>query len=98
MVVLFVGVGIWIFYNTNIVNAYQPPGKQEPAAEPERRFKQYENLPMPVVTGTKVDVELYPEKGYFIANGEYSLRNNTDLPITEIHQDNFKQVRLSNKY
>lgn len=95
LVVMFVGVGTWIFYNTNILNAYQPPGKQETAAEIERRFKQYENLPMPVVTDTKVDIEIYPDENYFTANGEYQLKNNTDKPITEIHLLTFVNLQLN---
>ena len=94
LVVLFVGVGTWIFYNTNILNVYQPPGKQETAAEIERRFKQYESLPMPVVSDTKVDVQLYPNQGYFTANGEYQLKNDTDSPIKEIHLLTFVNLQL----
>ena len=96
LVVLFVGVGSWIFYNTNILNSYQPPGKQETAAEIERRFKQYENLPMPVVTETKLEIELFPEEGYFFALGEYNLKNNTNSPITEIHLLTFINLKLNN--
>lgn len=85
LVVMFAGVGAWIFYNTNILNVYQPIGTQEISSAIERNFKRYENLPMPVVTNTKVDIKLYPEEGYFMANGEYTLKNNTNSSITEIH-------------
>ncbi|MEM8718503.1 MAG: peptidase [Cyanobacteria bacterium P01_G01_bin.39] len=94
LILSLVAVGTWIFYNTNILNAYQPPGKQETAAEIERRFKQYESLPMPVVTNTKVDIELYPNRGYFVANGEYQLNNNTDSSIKEIHLLTFVNLQL----
>ncbi|MEL6929957.1 MAG: peptidase [Cyanobacteria bacterium J06600_6] len=94
LVVLFAGVGTWIFYNTNILNVYQPTGKQETAAELERRFKQYESLPMPVVTDTKVDIELYPDEGYFTANGEYQLKNDTNSPMQEIHLLTFVNLEL----
>ncbi|MEM9161866.1 MAG: hypothetical protein AAGC54_02200 [Cyanobacteria bacterium P01_F01_bin.4] len=69
----WVGVGGWIAYNTMIVNAYQPPGKEQTAAEIEQRFKQYETLPMPVVTHTQLNIELYPDQRYFQAQGEYQL-------------------------
>ncbi|MEM8830591.1 MAG: ABC transporter permease, partial [Cyanobacteria bacterium P01_G01_bin.19] len=94
LVLSFIAVGTWIFYNTNILNAYQPPGKQETAAEVEKRFKQYESLPMPVVTDTKVNVELYPNERYFTANGEYQLQNNTNSPIEEIHLLTFVNLQL----
>ncbi|MEL6555211.1 MAG: peptidase [Cyanobacteria bacterium J06621_11] len=93
-VIGWVAVGSWIFYNTTIVNAYQPPGKEETAAELEQQFKQYENLPMPVVTDTQLTVELYPEQRYFQAKGEYQLENRTDQPIEEIHLITFINLKL----
>lgn len=94
LVLSLAAVGSWIFYNTNMLNVYQPPGKQETAAEIERRFKRYESLPMPVVTETKVNVELYPDQGYFTADGEYQLRNSTQSPIKEIHLLTFVNLEL----
>jgi ABC-type transport system involved in multi-copper enzyme maturation permease subunit len=94
LVMLFAAVGGWIFYNTTILNAYQPPGKEETAAEIERRFKQYEALPMPVVTDTQLTVDLYPDQGYFTAKGEYTLENRTDQPIQEIHLLTFINLEL----
>ncbi|NJM58413.1 MAG: M1 family metallopeptidase [Synechococcales cyanobacterium RU_4_20] len=93
---LFAGVGSWIFYNTTQLNAYQPPGKELTAAEVERRFKQHEALPMPVVTATKLKVELYPQKRYFVAEGEYQLKNNTKIPIRELHLLTFINLELAN--
>ncbi|WP_413165409.1 hypothetical protein ACL6C3_03580 [Capilliphycus salinus ALCB114379] len=95
LIVAFVGVGGWIFYNTNIINQYQPPGKEETAAEIEKRFKQYENLPLPVVTNTKVNIELYPEERYFVANGEYRLENRTNTPIKQLHLLSFINLNLA---
>ena len=95
LVVGWVAVGSWIVYNTTMVNAYQPPGKEQTAAEIERRFKQYENLPMPVVTDTKVNIELYPDRRYFQAQGEYLLENRTNQPIEEIHLLTFINLELA---
>ena len=91
---LFTAIGGWIAYNTTILNAYQPPGKEETAATIEKRFKQYESLPMPVVTETDVAIELYPDEGYFVANGEYLLENRSDRPINEIHLLTFINLEL----
>lgn len=94
LVVLFAAVGSWIFYNTTLLNAYQPPGKEETAAEIERRFKRYESLPMPVVTATQLTVELYPDRRYFTAEGEYTLENRTEQPLREIHLLTFINLGL----
>jgi len=93
-VLAWAAVGSWIVYNTTIVNAYQPPGKEQTAAELEQRFNQYENLPMPVVTDTKLNIELYPDERYFRAQGEYQLENRTDQPIEEIHLITFINLEL----
>ncbi|MEL7223568.1 MAG: peptidase, partial [Cyanobacteria bacterium J06576_12] len=94
LVIAWVAVGSWIVYNTTLVNAYQPPGKEETAAELEQRFKQYESLPMPVVTDTKLNIELYPDQRYFQAEGEYQLENRTNQPIAEIHLITFINLKL----
>ncbi|MEO1592908.1 MAG: peptidase, partial [Cyanobacteria bacterium J06632_22] len=95
LIIGWAAVGGWILYNTTIVNAYQPPGKEQTAAEIERRFKQYESLPMPVVTDTKVNIELYPDQRYFQAQGEYRLENRTEQPIEEIHLLTFINLDLA---
>jgi aminopeptidase N len=94
LVLMFAGVGGWIGYNTTVVNEYQPPGKEETAAQIEKRFKKYENLPMPVVTNTELNIELYPDKRYFLAKGEYTLENRTQSPIREIHLLTFINLKL----
>ncbi|MEM6520701.1 MAG: peptidase, partial [Cyanobacteria bacterium P01_C01_bin.70] len=97
-VLLFAGVGTWIGYNTLFVNAYQPPGKEATAAAIETRFKQYENLPMPVVTDTQLTIELYPDQRYFQASGQYTLENRTDQPISEIHLLTFINLKLQDVF
>ncbi|MEM8612417.1 MAG: ABC transporter permease [Cyanobacteria bacterium P01_H01_bin.105] len=94
LVIAWAAVGGWIIYNTTMVNAYQPPGKEQTAAEVERRFKQYETLPMPVVTHTDLNIELYPDQRYFQAQGKYQLENRTDQPINEIHLLTFINLEL----
>ncbi|MEO0704187.1 MAG: peptidase [Cyanobacteria bacterium J06649_5] len=94
LVLAWAAVGSWIVYNTTLVNAYQPPGKEQTAAEIEQRFKQHENLPMPVVTNTKLNIELYPDERYFQATGEYQLENRTERPIEEIHLITFINLNL----
>ncbi len=60
----------------------------------ETHFKQYENLPMPVVTDTQVTIELYPDQRYFQAQGQYTLEHRTDQPIREIHLLTFINLQL----
>ncbi|MFK7778199.1 MAG: hypothetical protein QM501_08770, partial [Gimesia sp.] len=87
--------GGWIFYNTTILNRYQPLGKNATSAEIEKRYQQYEHLPMPVVTATKVKVELYPDQNFFEADGEYRIENRTNELIHELHMLTFIHLQLS---
>ena len=83
---LFVLWGGYIFYNTNILNAYQAPfDAEERQAEYEKRYKQYETLPQPRITAITLKAEIYPESGKIDVNGTYLLRNTHAEPIEEIH-------------
>lgn len=88
------GLACWIVYNTTVVNPYQPPGKDLLAVGHEKQFKQYENLPMPVVTATEVKVDLYPEPGFFLAKGKYTLENRSGEPVEELHLSTFINLEL----
>ncbi|MEM7311702.1 MAG: peptidase [Planctomycetota bacterium] len=92
----WIGTGCWIYYNTTILNEYQPPGKEATAAAVERRFKKYESLPMPVVTDTQLQIELYPERGFFECEGKYTLENRTDQPVSELHLLTFIHLGIRN--
>ncbi len=87
-------LGGWIVYNTTVLNAFQPPGKERLAVEHERRFKQYEQLPMPVVVGTQLKVDLYPRQRWFVAQGQYRLENRSGEPIHELHLSTFLGLTL----
>ena len=58
-----VGVGGFIFYNTNILNEYRTTSDDGEcaSAEYERQYKQYEHLPQPRIVGVRVDVDLVSE-------------------------------------
>ncbi len=87
-------LGGWIVYNTTVLNSFQPPGKELLAVEHERRFKQFEQLPMPVVVGTQLKVDLYPRQRWFVAQGQYTLENRSGQPIQELHLSTFLGLKL----
>ncbi|HYH08725.1 MAG TPA: M1 family aminopeptidase [Thermoanaerobaculia bacterium] len=85
-VVLILAIGGFIFYNTNVLNAYLPPQKAGlPKAEYERRYGQYENLPQPVITGAQLRLEVYPDTPAVDMKGSYRLVNQTGVPIRSVH-------------
>jgi ABC-2 type transport system permease protein len=85
-VLLIVGVGGYIFYNTNVLTEYRTP-KQTAAlfAQYERTYSKYEQDPQPTVKGTKLHVELYPERRAAHVRGTYALINTTAQPIRTVH-------------
>ncbi len=83
---LIVLTGAFVFYNTNILNAYQPvtegPRRQ---IEYERRYRRYEDVPQPQIATTKLEIEIYPGRHEADVRGVYQLVNRTPRPIDTIH-------------
>jgi hypothetical protein len=82
---LFLGIGGYIFYNTNILNTYRTPFQQEELqAQYEKRFKQYENMPQPRITDITTQIDLYPERRGASVQGTLWLENKTSNNIDRI--------------
>ncbi|OJT26045.1 hypothetical protein BO221_09440 [Archangium sp. Cb G35] len=84
--VLILTLGGFIFYNTNVLNPYlSGSGITERRAEYERRYRRYESIPQPQLTGTHLRVEIHPERRAVEIRGSYRLVNGSALPIDSIH-------------
>ena len=78
--------GGFIFYNTNVLNAYRPADAWDARrAEYERRYGGHDGLPQPSLTGTSLRIELYPERGEAGIRGVYQLENRHSMAIETIH-------------
>ncbi|UNK56981.1 hypothetical protein MNQ95_12640 [Pseudoxanthomonas daejeonensis] len=83
---LFAGLGGWIFYNTNVLNDYVPGDVAEQrAADYEKAYRQYKDLPRPRIAAIRADVDIFPEERRVEIRGAYRLENRTDKPIAELH-------------
>ena len=79
-------VGAWIFYNTNVLNEYRTSGDENRVlALYERRYKQYEGLPQPRVTGVQLAVDIHPDSRRADIHGDLHLVNKTSAPIDALH-------------
>jgi ABC-type transport system involved in multi-copper enzyme maturation permease subunit len=79
-------VGGFVFYNTNVLNAYQSPAQSlQRQAEYERTYGEYRGAPQPQLTATELEVELYPERCEAEVRGVHHLVNRTAQPIDTIH-------------
>ena len=95
-VVAFVGLGAFLFYNTNILNTYRTKGeieKNEVAYE--KTFTPVARLPIPSVTDVKLRVDLYPHHLAFNASGTYVLENKTAAPIAEVYINAPEELKFS---
>ena len=84
--IAFIGVGSFIFYNTNVLNTYITPDQQlDLQARYEKDFKKYEKTPQPRIVATNLEVDLRPEDQSVSFKGSYRIRNNHQQPLKEIH-------------
>ena len=83
---LVLGLGGFIFYNTNVLNSYRSGSDlMELRAEYERRYGRYANVPQPRLAGVSLRVEIHPRRRTAEIRGTYHLVNNTAAPIDTIH-------------
>ncbi len=79
-------LGGFIFYNTNVLNAYRTTADQDAwRAEYERRYGRYKGVPQPMLNATTLRVELHPADRRAEVHGTYQLVNRTAWPIDTIH-------------
>ncbi len=83
---LIVALGGFIFYNTNVLNEYRSTSdRAAEAAEYERRYGRYARIPQPRLTGTRLHVEIFPERREVEIRGSYRLVNRGAMAIGSIH-------------
>ena len=83
---LIVGLGGFVFYNTNVRNEYRSAaqgGAQEAAYE--KRYRRYVDIPQPTIVGATLRVEIYPDESAADLRGSYRLVNRTNATIDSVH-------------
>jgi ABC-2 type transport system permease protein len=78
--------GIWIYYNTNILNRYvTAPDRDAFLAAYEKALLPYEKVPEPRITDVKLDVALHPREARAETQGEYIIENRTGASLPVVH-------------
>jgi ABC-type transport system involved in multi-copper enzyme maturation permease subunit len=78
--------GAYAYHNIKQLNRYQTSDEAEKyAADYERKYLKYEDLPRPTLTDVKLDVQLFPKERRLLVNGRYNLKNETSGPIRDVH-------------
>jgi ABC-2 type transport system permease protein len=82
----FAATGAYAYYNTNVLNEYRSESASDAdAAEFEKKYWKYRDLPQPAIADLRLDIALYPEERRAVTKGGYRLRNLTAHPITDVH-------------
>jgi ABC-2 type transport system permease protein len=82
----FIATGVFIFYNTNVLNEYRPERRLEALrAEYEKRYRRYRDIDQPRVTDVYADVDIFPDGRRVEIRGRYRLRNRTGESIDSLH-------------
>lgn len=81
---VFAGVGVWIYYNTHVLNEYETTASRvQKSADYERRHGAYRNQPGPSLTGITLEADLFPEQRRLESRGQATLRNNRSEALTD---------------
>jgi hypothetical protein len=82
----FIGTGVFIYYNTNVLNEYIPKEKaDERLANYEKEYRQYKNVIMPRITDVRTEVDIFPDERRVEIEGEYILVNKEKTPVDSLH-------------
>jgi ABC-2 type transport system permease protein len=82
----FAATGAYAYYNINVLNEYRTLEEgQSAAADVEKRFGKYKDLPQPSLEEATLDIALEPRARRVVTRGRYLLRNLTARPIAELH-------------
>ncbi|GAA4461605.1 M1 family aminopeptidase [Nemorincola caseinilytica] len=83
---VFIGCGSFIYYNTDVLNKNLTDTEQEKkSVDYEKRFARYKGIPQPKITDVKLNVDIYPQQRSLHTAGTYVLQNKTDVPVDSIH-------------
>jgi ABC-2 type transport system permease protein len=82
--IAFIGIGGWIFYNTNILNEYLTPYERlQRKADYEKAYGRYEDAPTPSYDSLEMAIDIFPEERRLESRGGAILGNHKKAPISE---------------
>lgn len=82
--VVFIGSGSYIHYNTRVLNEYMvSDDRQDLQAEYEKQYSQYKDNNIPTIIQTHAKVDIYPSERRIEATAEITVKNTSDEPISK---------------
>ena len=96
--VAFIGLGGFIYVNTNVWNEYRTSDQEETRqADYEKALLRFETTPQPSVVNVVLALDLDPHAPKLTTRGTYVIENRTGSPLSEMHlrwPDDLDMVRL----
>ncbi len=84
--VAWIGLGVFIFYNTNVLNEYLTEDDRDAyAAAVEKELLSFEKIPQPRIVDVKLNVDVYPREVKAVTKGVYTIENRSERPLSEVH-------------
>jgi ABC-type transport system involved in multi-copper enzyme maturation permease subunit len=84
----WLGSGVFIYYNTNVLNDYAHSTAlswEHRTADYEKTLLRYEAVPQPRIIAVQLAVQLYPRQARADTTGSYVIENRTSDPISQLH-------------
>jgi ABC-2 type transport system permease protein len=83
--IVFVGMGAFIFWNTNVRNHYTTSHDTEARqVRWEKNYASWQDLAQPMIEDVKVACDIFPEERRARVKGTYALQNESSQPIPRI--------------
>lgn len=85
LLIIFIGLGGFIYYNTNILNEYTTSKERLMSrVDYEKKYKKYENCLQPRIVEMNMNVDIYPKKRDVYFKGFYYIKNKSKQPIDSV--------------
>ncbi len=86
MLIGFIGIGGWLYYNTQVVNQLVGSLELEKRqAEYEKKYSNLENVTQPKITQVRYEIDVFPEDRNIVMRGTQTIQNRTGDPIERIY-------------
>lgn len=86
LLIVWVGCGSYVYYNTKVLNTYKTSDEIEKGrVDYEKKYKKYQGITQPKITDAKYIINVYPEKRNVLAVSGLVLQNKSNQPIDSLH-------------
>ena len=83
LMIVFVGSGSFIYYNTKVINTFVSNDEQLDLLETyEKNYSQFEEAAFPVLTSVDADIDMFPSERRIEAKADFVVRNKTDEAVS----------------